>query len=72
MCRERLNELPEDAKPLSFGNGVYQITFEDRSKAPAFGHRYSFYLQDAVEDVPEYVVQWDTFEQYVPFPSHVQ
>lgn len=30
-----------------------------------FGHRYWFYLQDAVDDVPEYVVHWDNFVQYV-------
>jgi mRNA (guanine-N7-)-methyltransferase len=41
---------------------VYRITFDDRTKFPQFGHRYTFYLQDAVEDVPEYVVQWDAFE----------
>lgn len=60
--RANLKEIPEDAPSLTFGNEVYHITFEDRSKFPAFGHRYTFFLQDAVEDVPEYVVQWDSFE----------
>ncbi|KAK9894490.1 guanine-N(7)-methyltransferase [Cystobasidium minutum MCA 4210] len=59
----RLKELPPDANPLAFGNEVYRIVFDDRSKFPAFGHRYTFYLTDAVEDVPEYVVQWQAFEE---------
>lgn len=58
----RLQDIPDDAPSLTFGNEVYRITFDDRSKFPQFGHRYTFYLQDAVEDVPEYVVQWDAFE----------
>lgn len=64
-CSQNLRDIPEDASSLTFGNAVYHITFDDRSKFPAFGHRYTFYLQDAVEDVPEYVVQWDAFESYV-------
>ncbi|EIN08070.1 guanine-N(7)-methyltransferase [Punctularia strigosozonata HHB-11173 SS5] len=59
----RLDELPPDAEDLSFGNSVYKITFEDRVKRPIFGHRYSFFLKDAVEDVPEYIVHWDNFTQ---------
>ena len=60
--RDRLRSLPEGTDDLSFGNSVYKITFNERSSLPAFGHRYTFFLQDAVEDVPEYVVQWDAFE----------
>lgn len=30
-----------------------------------YGHRYFFFLQDAVEDVPEYLVHWDNFVQCV-------
>jgi len=67
--REKLAETPDDASPLSFGNSRYKVTFdskaEDPSTYPVFGHRYSFYLQDAVEDVPEYVVQWEPFRAYV-------
>jgi hypothetical protein len=32
-------------------------------RAQLFGHRYWFYLKDAVEDVPEYIVHWQNFEQ---------
>jgi len=64
--RENLDNIPTDAEELSFGNSVYKITFENRER-PVFGHKYWFFLQDAVENVPEYVVRWDNFVQYV-FP----
>jgi len=59
----RLDQIPADAPELSFGNSVYSIKFESRESRPLYGHRYSFFLQDAVEDVPEYVVHWDHFVQ---------
>ncbi len=65
----RLDQLPADAQSLSFGNSVYSIKFESREPRPLFGHRYSFFLHDAVEDVPEYVVRWDHFVQCVYTPS---
>ncbi|TFK89266.1 hypothetical protein K466DRAFT_645030 [Polyporus arcularius HHB13444] len=58
---DHLDAVPKDAKELSWGNSVYKIRFEDRENRPMFGHRYWFYLQDAVDDVPEYVVHWDNF-----------
>ncbi|KAG8217459.1 mRNA capping enzyme-domain-containing protein, partial [Butyriboletus roseoflavus] len=58
---ERLDALPPSATDLSFGNAVYRIRFEDRQSRPLFGHRYYFFLKDAVEDVPEYIVDWDNF-----------
>jgi mRNA (guanine-N7-)-methyltransferase len=69
--REHLNRIPPEVKDKTFGNGVYRITFEDTDVRPVYGHRYWFYLQDAVENVPEYVVRWDNFVQYVLHPfSH--
>lgn len=65
LCfRENLDNIPTDADELSFGNSVYKITFENRER-PVFGQKYWFFLQDAVENVPEYVVRWDNFVQYV-------
>ncbi|TFY52973.1 hypothetical protein EVJ58_g9712 [Rhodofomes roseus] len=60
---EKLGALPEDSKDLSFGNSVYTIRFEERTQRPLFGHRYWFFLRDAVDNVPEYVVHWETFVQ---------
>jgi mRNA (guanine-N7-)-methyltransferase len=57
----RLDALPADSAELSFGNSVYRIKFDDRENRPIYGHRYSFFLRDAVDDVPEYVVHWEPF-----------
>jgi len=60
---QNLESVPADASDLTFGNDVYKIRFEDRVHKPVFGHKYWFYLQDAVENVPEYIVKWDEFVQ---------
>ncbi|KAH8923283.1 hypothetical protein BT69DRAFT_1319643 [Atractiella rhizophila] len=52
--------------PVRYGNDVYTISFEE-AEAPRetypYGHKYYFFLQDAVEEVPEFVVYWEQFEQ---------
>lgn len=46
----------------AWGNSVYRITFDSaEGERPVYGDRYQFFLQDAVDDVPEYVVRWDNF-----------
>ncbi|CAK5279575.1 unnamed protein product [Mycena citricolor] len=60
---QNLAAIPPDAPELTFGNGVYKIRFAERNHKGYFGHKYWFYLQDAVEDVPEYVVHWDNLVQ---------
>jgi len=60
---EHLDSLPPNTEDLSFGNSVYQVRFEERTQKPVFGHKYWFSLQDAVDNVPEYVVRWDNFVQ---------
>jgi len=60
---EHLGTLPPNSEDLSFGNSIYKIRFEDRAQKPTFGHKYWFFLQDAVENVPEYIVRWDNFVQ---------
>ncbi|CUM65121.1 uncharacterized protein PRCAT00002748001 [Priceomyces carsonii] len=49
-----------------FGNQLYSVTFdnpppEDGEFRPPFGHRYTYYLRDAVDNVPEYVVPFQAF-----------
>ncbi|KIJ32457.1 hypothetical protein M422DRAFT_213808, partial [Sphaerobolus stellatus SS14] len=58
----RMSEIPPSAPP-EFGNSVYKIRFEHHlgAQIPTYGHRYWFFLRDAVEDVPEYVVHWQPF-----------
>ncbi|KAG8748006.1 mRNA cap guanine-N7 methyltransferase [Ceratobasidium sp. 414] len=60
LLLSKLNQLEPDE--LSFGNPVYRIRFDSKHEQPLYGHRYWFYLRDAVEDVPEYVVRWDEFK----------
>lgn len=62
----RLHDLP-DTSQISFGNENYRIEFDERHDAgeKPFGNKYRFWLDDAVDDVPEYVVDWPTFEKYV-------
>ncbi|THH03787.1 hypothetical protein EW146_g10343 [Bondarzewia mesenterica] len=58
----RLDAIPPGG-PFSFGNNVYRIRFDDQAHRPIFGHKYYFFLRDAVDDVPEYIVRWDSFIQ---------
>lgn len=50
---------------VKFGNSLYSVTFDKEPPAdgvfrPPFGNRYSYWLKDAVDDVPEYVVPFET------------
>ncbi|KAG7092266.1 hypothetical protein E1B28_008630 [Marasmius oreades] len=60
---EHLHELPSDIDELSFGNSIYRIRFDEREHHGVYGHKYCFFLKDAIEDVPEYLVIWDNFVQ---------
>lgn len=50
----------------SFGNSLYRVRFEEDPpedgvfRSP-FGNKYDYYLKDAVDDVPEYVVPFEYF-----------
>lgn len=60
LLLERLDEVPE-GEALQYGNSCYSVAFNERRHKGLYGHEYRFYLQDAVEDVPEYIVDWDNF-----------
>ena len=63
---EGIKSLPEDSK--EFGNSVYKVRFPERPTEtvfrPPYGHRYNFYMEDAVENVPEYIVPFEVFRGY--------
>ncbi|WVQ64811.1 uncharacterized protein L199_002980 [Kwoniella botswanensis] len=61
LLLSKLNELPEDDEELRFGNSCYYVQFSERKHKGIYGHQYRFFLMDAVEDVPEYVVDWENF-----------
>lgn len=56
-----------EAEPSAeWGNSIYRVRFpghtpQDGIFRPAFGWKYNFFLDEAVEEVPEYVVPWEAF-----------
>ncbi|KIW04391.1 uncharacterized protein PV09_04672 [Verruconis gallopava] len=58
------DKLPE--KPLEWSNSIYRVQFPSRTPVdgvfrPPFGWKYFFFLAEAVDTVPEYVVPWESF-----------
>ncbi|KAI6091447.1 guanine-N(7)-methyltransferase [Hypoxylon rubiginosum] len=63
---EAEEEEGEVEKTAEWGNDLYRVRFpgktpEDGIFRPPFGWKYSFFLDEAVEEVPEYVVPWPAF-----------
>ncbi|KAG5518416.1 hypothetical protein PMAC_002809 [Pneumocystis sp. 'macacae'] len=59
---EKIKKLKNNEK--EWGNSIYRIQFENTLPSefrPPFGHRYNFYLEDAITDVPEYIVPFEAF-----------
>ena len=59
-------ELPTERSRLEWGNDIYRVQFpaqtpKDGVFRPPFGWKYSYFLEEAVEGVPEYVVPWEAF-----------
>ncbi|OJJ45471.1 hypothetical protein ASPZODRAFT_69562 [Penicilliopsis zonata CBS 506.65] len=59
-------EVEEEDKRPEWGNDIYRVRFpgetpEDGIFRPPFGWKYSYFMQEAVEEVPEYVVPWEAF-----------
>ncbi|KAL9630128.1 MAG: hypothetical protein Q9164_006573 [Protoblastenia rupestris] len=57
------NDNPEVAE---WGNTIYHIRFpgptpNDGIFRPPYGWKYSYFMEEAVEEVPEYVVPWEAF-----------
>ncbi|GFF72197.1 mRNA cap guanine-N7 methyltransferase [Aspergillus udagawae] len=70
--KEKTDETPEDGEveeddgKVEWGNQIYRVRFpattpEDGIFRPPFGWRYSYFMEEAVEEVPEYVVPWEAF-----------
>ncbi|PYH92713.1 guanine-N(7)-methyltransferase [Aspergillus ellipticus CBS 707.79] len=58
-------EVEEDAK-VEWGNSIYRVRFpgetpEDGIFRPPFGWKYSYFMEEAVGEIPEYVVPWEAF-----------
>jgi mRNA (guanine-N7-)-methyltransferase len=56
-----------EAEPTAeWGNDIYRVRFPGKTPAdgifrPPFGWKYNYFLHEAVEEVPEYVVPWEAF-----------
>lgn len=67
FIRFKLNKIPEDVEHPSWGNGIYKVTFDNNEyrkngnefKSP-YGNMYTYWLEDAIDNVPEYVVPFET------------
>ncbi|KAK6222729.1 mRNA cap guanine-N7 methyltransferase [Pestalotiopsis sp. IQ-011] len=60
------HEEGEAEQTAEWGNSLYRVRFpgktpEDGIFRPPFGWKYNFFLDEAVEEVPEYVVPWEAF-----------
>jgi len=59
-------EEGEAEDTASWGNDIYRVRFPGPTPAdgifrPPFGWKYNYFLHEAVEEVPEYVVPWEAF-----------
>lgn len=62
-------EMRPDATDFLFGNDLYQVKFHERPPEDGdfndqpYGRGYNYSLTDAIDDVPEYVVPFETFRR---------
>ncbi|KAM3069813.1 mRNA cap guanine-N7 methyltransferase [Clarireedia jacksonii] len=59
-------EEGEAEETAEWGNDIYRVRFSGKTPVdgvfkPPFGWKYNFFLHEAVEEVPEYVVPWEAF-----------
>jgi mRNA (guanine-N7-)-methyltransferase len=66
--KDKRDKLPENEEHgvQEWGNSIYRVKFSNpppRSGTfrPYWGWEYNFFLEEAVEEVPEYVVPWEAF-----------
>lgn len=67
---EKPENSPGSEPALEWGNSIYRVRFpgdtpEDGVFRPPFGWKYSYFMEEAVEGVPEYVVPWEAFRAFV-------
>ena len=64
--KEKTPEADKEPEEISWGNSIYQVKFPGKTPKdgifrPPFGWKYFYFLEEAVEQVPEYVVPWEAF-----------
>ncbi len=60
------NSKIKDDVIAEWGNSIYRVRFpgttpEDGVFRPPYGWKYNYFMEEAVEEVPEYVVPWEAF-----------
>ena len=67
FIRYKLNKFGKDVEKPSWGNSIYRVTFEnneyqknDYEFPSPYGQMYTYWLEDAIDNVPEYVVPFET------------
>lgn len=55
-----VNQVRNSPDQKSIGNKLYRIEFEKPNSFPNYGAKYNFFLQDSVENVPEYIIHIPT------------
>ncbi|KAL3229093.1 mRNA cap guanine-N7 methyltransferase [Nakaseomyces bracarensis] len=67
FLRYKLNKFKPEVEKPSWGNSIYKITFANNeyqkngNEFPSpYGQMYTFWLEDAIDNVPEYVVPFET------------
>ncbi|KAK4134920.1 guanine-N(7)-methyltransferase [Trichocladium antarcticum] len=63
---EEDDEDDDADQTVNWKNSIYRVRFPGPTPAdgvfrPPFGWKYNFFLSEAVEEVPEYVVPWEAF-----------
>ena len=63
---KEVNGDQEQELPPEWGNELYRLRFpgkvpRDGVFRPPFGWKYNYFLEEAVEEVPEYIVPWEAF-----------
>ena len=66
ICNAELGSSTGEQSPVEWGNGIYRVRFpgqtpDDGIFRPPFGWKYNYFMEEAVEEVPEFVVPWEAF-----------
>ena len=66
LQEEKGHTKDDEPKVAEWGNSIYRVRFpgdtpKDGIFRPPYGWKYSYFLEEAVEEIPEYVVPWEAF-----------
>lgn len=67
FIRYKLDRIDPTVEKPSWGNSIYKVTFENndyhkngKQFPTPFGNMYTYWLEDAIDNVPEYVIPFET------------